>query len=84
MFSFKKLAVATVLGLGLFAGSVETASAHHHVCYRQVWKTCWVTKCIPEQICYTAYDECGHPYSAYKTIHRTVSVPVRKLVTVAY
>jgi hypothetical protein len=82
---------AGVMGLGLLGGisSAKACDDYCEVpaytpCYHQVWVTNYCTHEVPYQVCVTAYDHCGNPYHVYRTAYRTVSYPVRKLVTVSY
>ena len=78
---------AGLLGLGMLSGNSAKACDDYcepAPCYRQVWVTSYCTREVPYQVCATAYDHCGNPYHVYRTAYRTVSYPVRKLVTVSY
>ena len=78
---------AGLLGLGMLSGNSAKACDDYcepATCYRQVWVTSYCTHEVPYQVCVTAYDHCGNPYHVYRTAYRTVSYPVRKLVTVSY
>ncbi len=78
---------AGLLGLGMLSGNSAKACDDYcepAPCYRQVWVTSYCTQEVPYQVCVTAYDHCGNPYHVYRTAYRTVSYPVRKLVTVSY
>jgi hypothetical protein len=78
---------AGLLGLGMLSGNSAKACDDYREpapCYRQVWVTDYCTREVPYQVCVTAYDHCGNPYHVYRTAYRTVSYPVRKLVTVSY
>lgn len=72
----KRLLIRGALGLAVAVGSLGlapvVAKADHYISYRWEYRTVWV------RVAYTAYDHCGYPYTAYK------SVPVRKLVKVYY
>ena len=44
--------------------------------------TVFVPKTVAYRTCVTLYDECGRPYQATQTCHRTIRVPVQKCVVV--
>jgi len=71
----KKILMAGLLGLttslgGLVTTPTEAKADYYYPSYHYEYRTVWV------KIPYTAYDHCGHPYTAYKY------VPIRKLVKV--
>ena len=79
-----KLAGVGMLCLGLFAGLSGAATACDTVCYKSVYVTTYESYQVPCTTYVTLYDHCGRPYQAARTYYKTVSVPVQKLVTVAY
>ncbi len=81
IFSF---AFAALAGLAIAAAPATQAQAGDYHCTRQVWVTTWKYQKVPYQVCVVKYTPCGRAYETYETAYRTVRVPVKKLVTVAY
>jgi len=81
---------------GLFVGFAGSASACDSYApascpvayagpqYHDVWVVTYETRQVPYTAYVTVYDDCGHPVQVERTFWRTVSVPVRRLTTVAF
>ncbi|HZZ71317.1 MAG TPA: hypothetical protein VFE24_03635 [Pirellulales bacterium] len=78
-----KVVASAVLSLGMLSaigGSVSACDYGYHT----VYVTSYVTRQVPYTAYVTLYDSCGRPYQAAQTCYHTITVPVQRLVTVAY
>ncbi len=81
--AMKKFVCVAALGMGLMGGMAASASACD-VYYKQVWVTRYETQEVAYQVRVVSYDCYGYPVVSYRTVYKTVEVPVQKLITVAY